>query len=117
MPYLATVTSFKGLCVYTTCVMGMPGSSEYLHELLSRILGDEKTKGWVLIIADDLYICANSVDGLLSNWSAVLQKMQSNNLSLSATKTIVCPKSFIVLGWKWMSGNLSITPHILFDSR
>ena len=111
MPYLATTTPFKGLRVYTTPVMGMPGSSEILQELLSHIFGNELTEGWILIIADDMYICANSDIDLLSHWEIVLEKMNRNGLSLSATKTFVCPKSFDVLGWRWTSGTLSVTPH------
>ena len=111
MPYLATSTPFKGLRVYTTPVMGMPGSSEILQELMSRIFGNEMMEGWLLIIADDMYVCANSLDDLLVSWDVVLEKMSKNGLSLSATKTIVCPKSFDVLGWKWNSGTITITPH------
>ena len=111
MPYLATITPFKGLRVYTTPVMGMPGSSEILQELLSRIFGGEMTEGWILIIADDMYVCANTAEDLLVNWEVVLEKMNKNGLSLSAVKTFVCPLSFDVLGWKWSSGTISVTPH------
>ena len=111
MPYLATVTPFKGLRVYTTLVMGMPGSSEMLQELLSRIFGNEMMEGWILIIADDMYICSNTPSGLLRNWEVVLEKMNKNGLTLSAVKTAVSPKTFDVLGWQWKTGTLSITPH------
>ena len=56
MPYLATVTPFKGLRVYTRSAMGMPGSSEYLQELLSRVVGEELQEGFVTLIADDMMI-------------------------------------------------------------
>ena len=111
MPYLATVTPFKGIRVYTTLVMGMPGSSEILQELLSRIFGGEMTEGWILIIADDMYVCANTPDTLLHNWETVVEKMNRNGLSLSAVKTFISPRCFDVLGWKWSSGTISATPH------
>ena len=111
MKYLATVTPFKGLRVYTTLVMGMPGSSEILQELMSRIFGNEMMEGWIYIIADDMYICSNTPDELLQNWERVLEKMSKNGLSLSSVKTLVCPKTFNVLGWKWTSGTISISPH------
>ena len=111
MPYLATVTPFRGLRVYTTLVMGMPGSSEILQELMSRIFGTEMAQGWLLIIQDDLYVCANSTDELLNNWETVLERLNRNGLTLSAVKTHVCPKTFDALGWKWTSGTLSISPH------
>ena len=111
MPYLATVTPFKGLRVYTTLVMGMPGSSEILQELMSRIFGAEMTEGWLLIIQDDMYICSDTPDALLRNWETILEKLSRNGLTLSAVKTFVCPKTFDALGWKWTSGTLSVSPH------
>ena len=89
MPYLATVTPFKGIRVYTTPVMGMPGSSEILQELLSRIFGGEMTDGWILIIADDMYVCANTPDTLLNNWKTVLEKMSRNGLSVELRRSWV----------------------------
>ena len=41
--------------------MGMPGSSEYLEELLSRVLGDFIQEGFVCKIADDLYIDGDTI--------------------------------------------------------
>ena len=43
--YLGVVTPFKGLRVYTRAAMGMPGSTEHLDELMSRVLGDEGARG------------------------------------------------------------------------
>ena len=111
MPYLATVTPYKGLRVYTTIVMGMPGSSEILQELMCRIFGNEMTEGWILIIADDMYVCSNSVGDILERWDSVLETMNRNGLTLSAVKTFVCPKSFDALGWRWTSGTLTVTAH------
>ena len=47
IPYCGTVTPFKGLRVYVRSAMVMPGSSEYLEELLSRVLGDLIQEGFV----------------------------------------------------------------------
>ena len=107
MPYLATVILFKNIRVYITPVMmGMPGSSEILQELLTRIFGGEMTDGWILIIADDMYVCANTPDTLLRNSETVLEKMSRKGLSLSAVKTFLSPLSFDVFGWKWSSGTI-----------
>ena len=38
IPYLGTLTPFKGVRVYARAAMGMPGSSEYLDELMSVLL-------------------------------------------------------------------------------
>ena len=59
----------------------MPGSSEYLQELLSRVLGDELMKGLVTLIADDMYIGGDSIDERLFNWSRLP----------SATKNLCSP--------------------------
>ena len=79
--------------------------------VMSRIFGDEMTDGWILIIADDVYVCANTPDTLLRNWETVLEKMSRNGLSLSVVKTFVSPLSFDVLRWKWYSGTISAAGH------
>ena len=60
VPYLATVTPFKGLRVYLLSAMGMPGSSEFLQELTSRAFGDFIVDGFLTVIADDLFVGGNS---------------------------------------------------------
>ena len=37
--------------------------------------------------------------------------MHKNNLKLSSSKTVVCPKSTTILGWIWCNGSLSISSH------
>jgi len=75
IPYLATVTPFKGR-VYLRSAMGMPGSSEYLQKLTSRVFGDLMQEGFVTMIADDLFIGGNTMVDLCNNWSRVLERMQ-----------------------------------------
>jgi len=111
MPYLATVTPIKGIRVYLRSAMGMPGSSEYLQELTSRVFGDFLQEGFVTMIADDLFIGANTIHELADNWSKVLERMHKNNLTLSASKTVICPKETVILGWLWKSGTLSPCSH------
>ena len=67
MQYLGTVTPFKGLRVYTAAVMGCPGSSEHLHELLCRVFGDMLQEGFLIKIADDLHVCGSSISEVLCN--------------------------------------------------
>ena len=67
IPFLGTVTP-KGLRVYVRSAMGMPGSSEHLQELMSRVVGDFVQKGFLAIIADDMYIGGNSIGILKQNW-------------------------------------------------
>ena len=111
IPYLGTVTPYKGLRVYLRSAMGMPGSSEFLQELTSRVFGDLVKEGIVSIIADDLFVGGNTVDEIFNHWLIVLSRLQENNLTLSSTKTVICPTSTTILGWKWSSGTLSILSH------
>ena len=39
MKYCAVATPFNGICVYTRCAMGMPGSETCFEELISKVLG------------------------------------------------------------------------------
>ena len=68
IPYLGTVTPFKGLRVYLRSAMGMPGSSEYLQELTARVFGDFMQEGFLALIADDLFVGGVTVDEILYNW-------------------------------------------------
>ena len=111
MPYVGTVTPFKGIRVYTRAAMGMPGSSEYLQELTARVLGDFVQEGFVVLIDDDLNVGAIDIPTLLHRWYLVLTRLHDNGLTLSAPKTIICPKSVVILGWQWTEGKLSPCSH------
>ncbi|MCP4493505.1 MAG: hypothetical protein GY820_40300 [Gammaproteobacteria bacterium] len=107
MAYLGTMTPFKGIRLYARAAMGMPGSTEYLEELMSRVLGHLQQAGNVSKIHDDLYVYANSIDVLYRKWEQVLAVLSENNLSLSAEKTEVVPASTTLLGWSWQRGSIS----------
>ena len=108
---LGTPTPFKGLKVYLVSAMGQPGSSEALEELISKVFGDFIYEGWFIHIADDFNVSAHTVKQLFTNWIQVLQRFLASNLSLSAPKTIICPREAIMLGWVWRSGTLICSPH------
>ena len=99
--------------VYTRSAMGMPGSETCLEELMSRVLGDLIQEGCVAKIADDLYVGGISFEDALQNWQRVLEALKRNNLRLSASKTIVCPRTATILGWIWSKGTLQASPHKL----
>ena len=111
MAYLGTVTPYKGIRVYTRLAMGMPGASEHLRELLTRVLGDYLTECFLVTKDDDLYIGGQTISELFHNWEKVLQRMQLNNLYLSATKTVIAPKQMTVLGGIWKSGSIAVPAH------
>jgi len=113
MKYCGVATPFKGIRVYTRSAMGMPGSETCLEELMSRVLGNLILEGRVAKLADDLYCGGQTADEALENWSLVLSALHRNNLHLSARKTIICPKSTVILGWVWSDGTLRASPHKL----
>jgi hypothetical protein len=113
MKYCGVTTPYKGTRVYTRCAMGMPGSETSLEELMSRVLGDLIQEGFVTKIADDLYCGGDTPYELFNNWSRVLSALRKNNLRLSASKTIIAPKSATILGWLWSDGTITASPHKL----
>ena len=111
MKYCGVATPFRGIRVYVRSAMGMPGSETALEELMCRVLGDLLQEGVVAKIADDLYCGGNSPEELLQNWIKVLSALQNNNLRLSASKTVINPKTTTILGWTWSQGTLKANPH------
>ena len=78
---------------------------------MSRFLGDLIQEGCVTKIADDLYVGGNTPDEVFHNWNRVLVALRHNNLRLSVTKTIVCPKYTGILGWIWCKDTLQACQH------
>ena len=111
MKYCGVCTPFKGVRVYTRCAMGMPGSETALEELMCRVLGDLVQEGVVTKIADDLYCGGNTPEEALHSWEKVLKALSRNNLSLSVRKTVVFPKTTMILGWIWTQGTLKASAH------
>lgn len=91
--------------------MGMPGSETALEELLCRVLGELLQEGIVAKIADDMYVGGDDFAELLHNWRRVLAALGASQLSLSAPKTIVGPRSALILGWIWRLGTFQASPH------
>ncbi|EDO33090.1 predicted protein [Nematostella vectensis] len=111
LKYCGVATPFRGVRVYTRCAMGMPGSETALEELMCRVLGDLLAEGVVVKLADDLYCGGNTPHELFSNWKRTLQALHECNLRLSASKTIINPKTTTILGWIWSAGTLKASPH------
>ena len=74
IPFLGTVTPFKGLRVYLRAAMGMPGASESLEELVSRVFGDFIQACFFIHQHDDIHVCSNTIPNLIVNWIKVLQR-------------------------------------------
>ena len=111
MKYCGVATPFKGVRVYVRSAMGMPGSETALEELMCRVLGNLLEEGVVVKLADDLYCGGSTPTDLLNNWKRVLGALSQCNLRLSASKTIINPKSTTILEWIWSAGTLKASPH------
>ena len=111
--YCGVVTPFKGLLVYQTGVMGLPGVEVALEELTALILGDLVHLGAVAKVADDIFIGGRTVEELLSNFRLVLHRLLENNIRLSARKTTIAPREVTILGWIWRAGMILASPHYL----
>ena len=111
MPYAGVATPFKGTRVYARAAMGMPGSTEWLDELIYRVLGDLIHEDVAAKIADDLYVGGSDAAELQYNWRRVLELFRKNNLRLKAPKTVIAPKRAVVLGWILNSGTITVSEH------
>ena len=111
MKYCGVATPFRGVRVYTRSAMGIPGSETALEELMCRVLGHLLEEGVVAKIADDLYCGGNTPQELLRNWRKVLAALHKCDLRLSASKTIINPRSTTILGLIWNAGTLRASPH------
>ena len=78
---------------------------------MCRVLGNQLQAGFVSKLADDLYCGGNTPTELLENWANVMTALNASGLRLSATKTIICPRSTTILGWIWTQGRISASPH------
>ena len=107
MKYCGVATPFKGVCVYARSAMGMPSSETALEEVMRRLLGQLLQDD----AAGDLYCGDNTPQELFQNWKKVLQALYKCDFRLSASKTIINPKSTTILGWIWSSGTLTASSH------
>ena len=113
MSWCATQTPYRGLRVYQVACQGLPGSSEWLEELLSLLFGTLVQEGWVAKVADDMYVGGDTFQQLFDNWAVVLNILFQNGLKLKAIKTIIFPMHVQILGWDWNNGCISACSHKL----
>ena len=111
MKYCGVATPFLGIRVYTRSAMGIPGSETALEELMCCVLGDFLQEGCATKLADDLHCGGNTPQELITNWSRILDALSRSNPRLSASKTVIYPKTTTILGWIWSQGSLSASPH------
>ena len=100
IPYLATPHPYGGLRVYMVEPQGVRNASEHGAERLSRIYGDLVQCGKVALIADALYVLADSEKDLLDNFLEVLSRASLAGLTFKPKKLIITPISTTIFGWK-----------------
>lgn len=74
---------------------------------LWKSLGDHLQECLGTKLADGLYCGGETPEELLRHWIRVRTALDACGLRLSATKTIICPRSTTVSGWIWTQGRLS----------
>ena len=111
MKWCGTITPFRGLRIYLVASQGLPGSSEWLEELLCLLFGEKVQEGWVAKVADDLYVGGMTIEQLFQNWSEVLEILFKNGMNLKGPKTVIVPTHTQLLGWDWNNGNIAASSH------
>ena len=82
-------TPFKGMRVYTTAAMGMPGSEIALNELTALLFGPMKQAGVLEVLMDDVYIGGDSFEELHDNYSRFLHICNEADIRLGQSKVVV----------------------------
>ena len=113
MKWCATSTPYKGLRVYLVACQGLPGSSEWLEELLCLLFGDKVQSGCLCKVADDLFVGGPDLETLFLNWTEVLEILAENGIKLKGIKTIIAPTQAQLLGWDWCNGTITASSHKL----
>ena len=85
--------------------------AQKLKELTCRVFGSLIQEGRVAKIADNLYCSGTSLDDLCNNWESLLKAASRNDLRLSASQTVVNPKTTGILGWVWSQSTIKASPH------
>ena len=111
MKWCGTVTPFRGIRIYLVASQGLPGSSEWLEELMCLLFGDKVQRGIVAKVADDMFVGSQSIEELYKNWSEVLETLHKNGIKLKASKTIIAPTHAQILGWDWNNGTITASSH------
>ena len=113
MRWCGTVTPFRGIRIYLRACQGLPGSSEWLEELLCLLFGHKVQNGKLAKVADDLFAGGETVEDLFSNWSEILDILDKNGLKLKGLKVVIAPTYAQILGWDWNNGSLKASSHKL----
>ena len=106
MRLTGVVTPFKGMRIYTTAAMGMPGSEIALNELTALLFGPMKQAGVLEVLMDDVYIGGDSFEELHDNYARFLHICNEADIRLGPSKVVICPATTEILGWTWRQGGI-----------
>ena len=109
--FLATFHPFKGLLVYVVTPQGMKNASEQGYEMLGRVFGDMVAEKKMVRQADSLFPQGDTVMECLDNYDETLRRAELNGLTFKPGKTIICPKSITLFGWRLDGSSWLPTPH------
>ena len=106
LPLAGVSTPFKGLRIYLTAAMGMPGSEVALGELTALLFGPMRQEGVLECLMDDVIIGGNSEEELHQNWVRFLTICKEADIRLGPRKVVISPAETEVLGWTWKQGGI-----------
>ena len=111
--FLATFHPFKGLLVYVVTPQGMKGSSEQGYEMLGRVYGDMVADKRLARQADSLFPLGDTVKETLDNYAETLRRAELAGLTFKPGKTVICPQSITLFGWRLSGSKWLPTDHTL----
>ena len=112
MQWCGILTPYGGIRFFKRGIQGLINQSEELDELLGNLFKDMLTQGRLVKQADDLFTGGETIDEALTNLAEMLNICLNNNIKLSASKTVLFPKSVDVMSWIWSEGGtLAPSPH------
>ena len=109
--YLAVETPFKGLRVLTRSGQGLLNQEIEMNNLLAKVLGQEITKGNVIIQADDGQVGGKTIEETIDNWIKTLDLCSKNNIKLNYKKIKILPDQSLIHGWVFKDGHVQPDPH------
>lgn len=111
--WMGVRTPFKGVRVLTRAGQGLLNSEHDLDELISRILGNELSKGICYAERDDIAVGGQTIQETIQNWKIVLTKLNENNMKISPNKVKIFPQDIEVFGWRIKDGKVMPSDHII----
>ena len=111
--YLGVQHPTRGIYVYASSPQGLMNSSELAYDLLGRIYGDMIETGQLTRLADSIYPLGDSFEELALNYAETLRRAEISNLTFKPQKTVICPESSVIFGWRLSKGKWCPQDHVV----